>query len=123
MKSEITTLFLALSLKSSENIMSQIYFGLGNSTSISPGLTILTLYFSFKAVIFLNSKFLKFAFVYFLIAALCFYTNLWFHQRIFLAIIIILVFLGLIFIAVNKKLQPYIIALLPIFLTCTFNYF
>ena len=48
---------------------------------------------------------------------------LWFHQRIFLAIIIILVFLGLIFIAVNKKLQPYIIALLPIFLTCTFIIF
>ncbi len=100
---------------------SKMYFALGNSTSISPGLSILFLYFVFKAIYFYKIKYSKISTIYGLIGFLIFYTNWWFQQRIILAILLLLFLFFVILLCSKKKYYPIYLISIPIFLTFLFT--
>lgn len=100
-------------------IVNEIYNGLGNSTTIAPALSILIIYYLLKSISSFKSAARITGMSYLLFAALVLYANLWFHQRIFWAV---LATVGTIYMAVAllklKHIQIFYVVM-PIAITVT----
>lgn len=114
-ESEITGLFLTGLMTT--NPLATVYFALGNSTTLSPALSIIFIYLLMKSYFFKCIKHnMKFT-LYLLLACIVGYTNFWFHQRGFTAVILISVLLLFVFKYVNFNAVKYFCLIIPYSLT------
>ena len=112
-----------IQLKGIDNFITSIYFDLGNSTSISPALSVFFIYSMIKLTYYYRHKSISLVILYGIIGAVTFYANLWFHQRIFFALLVLVIILYFSFKLVSEKYSPLISVAIPLGITLILSTF